>query len=41
MRLFVPTPHLCLARTLVRGGLQPAGLGGPVNPLLINLKESL
>ncbi len=41
MRAFVPTLHLCLARARVRGGFQPAGLGGPVNPFLINLKESL
>jgi hypothetical protein len=33
--------HLRLARIAGLGGLQATGLGGPVNPFLTNLKESL
>jgi hypothetical protein len=39
MPAFLSSVHLRQARAIGRGGLQPTGLGGPVNLFLSNLKD--
>jgi hypothetical protein len=41
MHSFIRPVHLRLVRFIGPGDMQPAGLGGPVNLFLINLKGYL